>query len=113
MTGTTLHGSPAHGARGTIGDLATLGWELLRPRLLMPEVVRLASTVAFPGLSGVVPGFGKQQHERLGAGLRDPRPQVAALDGAGELARHVRPLRPVGLVPVGRPGGRTGLPVPL
>jgi CubicO group peptidase (beta-lactamase class C family) len=73
MTGTTLHGSPAHGARGTIGDLATLGWELLRPRLLMPEVVRLASTVAFPGLSGVVPGFGKQQHNDWGLGceIRD------------------------------------------
>ncbi|HEY7811787.1 MAG TPA: serine hydrolase domain-containing protein [Nakamurella sp.] len=73
MTGTTLHGSPAHGARGTIEDLATLGWELLRPRLLMPEVVRLASTVAFPGLSGVVPGFGKQQHNDWGLGceIRD------------------------------------------
>ena len=39
----------------------------------MPEVVRLASTVAFPGLSGVVPGFGKQQHNDWGLGceIRD------------------------------------------
>jgi CubicO group peptidase (beta-lactamase class C family) len=73
MTGTTLDGSPAHGAQGTIEDLATLAFELLRPRLLMPEVVRLASTVAFPGLSGVVPGFGKQQHNDWGLGceIRD------------------------------------------
>lgn len=73
LNDTSLVGSPAHGARGPIEDLATLGWELLRPRLLMPEVVRLASTVAFPGLSGVVPGFGKQQHNDWGLGceIRD------------------------------------------
>lgn len=73
MTGTTLEGSPAHGARGTIEDLATLAWELLRPRLLMPEVVRLTSTLAFPGLSGVVPGFGRQKDNDWGLGceIRD------------------------------------------
>ena len=73
LTGTTLDGSPAHGARGTIEDLATLARELLRPRLLMPEVVRLASTVAFPGLSGVVPGFGRQAQNDWGLGceIRD------------------------------------------
>ncbi len=73
MGDTTLVGPPAHGARGSIQNLATLAHELLRPRLLMPEVVRLASTVAFPGLSGVVPGFGKQQHNDWGLGceIRD------------------------------------------
>lgn len=68
MSDTALVGPPAHGARGSIEDLATLGWELLRPRLLMPEVVRLVSTPAYPGLSGVLPGFGKQQHNDWGLG---------------------------------------------
>ena len=73
LTGTDLVGPPAHGARGPIEDLATLAGELLRPRLVMPEVVRHLSTVSFPGLSGVVPGFGRQQHNdwALGCEIRD------------------------------------------
>jgi CubicO group peptidase (beta-lactamase class C family) len=73
MTGTELIGSPAHGARGPIGDLAALAADLLTPTLLMPEVVALASTVAFPGLGGVLPGFGRQQSNDWGLGceIRD------------------------------------------
>jgi CubicO group peptidase (beta-lactamase class C family) len=73
MADTSLVGPPAHGAQGSIENLATLAWELLRPRLLMPEVVRLASTVSFPGLSGVLPGFGKQPSNDWGLGceIRD------------------------------------------
>jgi CubicO group peptidase (beta-lactamase class C family) len=73
MSGTELVGPPAHGARGPIEDLATLAGELLRPRLLMPDVVRLASTVSFPGLAGMVPGFGKQATNDWGLGceIRD------------------------------------------
>lgn len=38
------------------------------PRLLMPEAVRLASTLAFPGLVGVLPGFGSQRPNDWGLG---------------------------------------------
>ena len=42
--------------------------------------------MAFPGLRGVLPGFGLQEPQRLGPGLRDPRRQGAALDRRAELA---------------------------
>jgi CubicO group peptidase (beta-lactamase class C family) len=68
MTGTHLVGSPAAGARGPVGDLAALGRELLSPTLvpaLMPEATR----TAFPGLPGVLPGFGRQEHNDWGLGF--------------------------------------------
>lgn len=68
MGSTRLDGPPAHGMVGTIGDLARLAGELLAPRLLLPEVVRLASTLAFPGLVGVLPGFGAQRPNDWGLG---------------------------------------------
>ena len=73
MSGTDLTGSPAHGATGPITDLAALAADLLSPTLLLPNVVALASTVAFPGLSGVLPGFGRQQQNDWGLGceIRD------------------------------------------
>jgi CubicO group peptidase (beta-lactamase class C family) len=60
MAGTALTGSPAHGATGPVRDLARLGTELLAPRVLQPEIVAQASTVACPGLDGVLPGYGRQ-----------------------------------------------------
>lgn len=73
MTGTTLDGAAAHGAIGPIADLAALAADLLNPTLLLPDVVSLASTVAFPGLGGVLPGFGRQQNNDWGLGceIRD------------------------------------------
>jgi CubicO group peptidase (beta-lactamase class C family) len=69
MNGTILDGSPAHGASGPIADLAALAADLLAPTLLLPNVVSLASTVAFPGLGGVLPGFGRQENNDWGLGL--------------------------------------------
>lgn len=68
MSGTELTGPPAHGARGPIADLAALATDLLRPTLLLPNVVTLAGTIAFPGLDGVLPGFGRQQPNDWGLG---------------------------------------------
>jgi CubicO group peptidase (beta-lactamase class C family) len=68
MTGTHLVGSPASGAQGPVGDLAALGRELLSPTLvpaLMPEATR----TAFPGLTGILPGFGRQEHNDWGLGF--------------------------------------------
>lgn len=59
MNETRLVGRPSEGLHGTIGDLAALAGELLRPTLVAPDTVRLATTVAFPGLVGVVPGVGR------------------------------------------------------
>jgi CubicO group peptidase (beta-lactamase class C family) len=73
MSGTELVGSPAHGVRGPIADLAALAADLLRPTLVLPNVVTLAGTLAFPGLSGVLPGFGRQEPNDWGLGceIRD------------------------------------------
>ncbi len=73
MAGTHLDGSPAHGATSTVADLARLAGELLAPRLLAPSTVARATAVAFPGLDGVLPGFGPQRPNDWGLGfeLRD------------------------------------------
>lgn len=68
-----LHGSPASGLRGTLHDLLALGAELLEPTLLAPETLGEATSVAFPGLAGVLPGFGRMEPNDWGLGfeLRD------------------------------------------
>jgi CubicO group peptidase (beta-lactamase class C family) len=68
MTGTTM-GHPAYGAVAPVEDLLLLGRELLSPRLLSEAVLARASTVAFPGLDGVVPGFGRQSPNDWGLGF--------------------------------------------
>ena len=59
MTGTELRSSPAFGVWGTTADLARFAAELMRPRLLAPELLVAATTIQFPGLSGVMPGVGR------------------------------------------------------
>lgn len=70
-----LEGSPASGASGSISDLLALAAELLEPTLISSETLRAASTVAFPGLSGVLPGFGRYEDNDWGLGveLRDSK----------------------------------------
>ncbi len=68
LTRTVLRGSPAHGAVGPVSDLARLAHELLVPRVLATGVVAAASTTAFPGLSGVLPGYGRQEPNDWGLG---------------------------------------------
>lgn len=56
-----LAGSPAHGYRGPLGDVLALGRELLAPSLVAAETLTEATTVQFPGLSGVLPGLGRME----------------------------------------------------
>jgi len=91
MTGTELTGTPAHGARGPVTDLAALAADLLTPTLLLPKVVELASTVAFPGLGGVLPGFGRQEANDWGLGceIRDHKqPHWTAPDNSPATFGH-------------------------
>jgi CubicO group peptidase (beta-lactamase class C family) len=60
---------PAHGARGTVGDLAILAHELLRPQAIPGGRISAAAAVAFPGLSGVLPGYGRQEPNDWGLGF--------------------------------------------
>ncbi len=61
MTSTELPpgSSPASGARGSLRDLLALAAELLAPRLVSATSLDAATSVAFPGLAGVLPGFGR------------------------------------------------------
>lgn len=69
MTRTRLEGSPAHGATSTVGDLARWAGEVLTPTLLAPSTVDQAVAVAFPGLDGVVPGYGAHSPNDWGLGV--------------------------------------------
>lgn len=69
MANTRAAGNPAWGAVGSAADLLALGRELLAPRVLSPAMLARASQVAFPGLDGIVPGFGRQQPNDWGLGF--------------------------------------------
>jgi CubicO group peptidase (beta-lactamase class C family) len=71
----SLDGSPASGVSGTLDDLLRLGRELLAPSLIARETLAEATTVAFPGLVGVLPGFGRMDPNDWGLGfeLRDEK----------------------------------------
>lgn len=70
-----LGGAEAAGFGGvsTVADLATFAGELLRPALVSQQLHDEAVTVQFPGLDGVLPGFGVQRPNDWGLGfeLRD------------------------------------------
>jgi CubicO group peptidase (beta-lactamase class C family) len=70
-----LAGSPAHGYRGPLDDLLALGRELLRPTLVADETLAEATTVQFPGLTGVLPGIGRMEPNDWGLAfeLRDSK----------------------------------------
>lgn len=74
MTDTVIeatHRTPA-GAGGvsTAADLARFAAELQAPRLLHPSTLAAATReVAFPGLGGVLPGFGHQKPNDWGLGF--------------------------------------------
>ncbi|GAB2600439.1 serine hydrolase domain-containing protein [Streptomyces capparidis] len=73
MAATSLPGSPAAGGVSTVDDLTAFAAELQAPRLLDPSTLAEATRVAFPGLHGVLPGYGHQRPNDWGLGfeLRD------------------------------------------
>lgn len=66
---TRLDGSPSSGASGPLTDLAALARELLSPSLVDSQLLAEATRTAFPGLPGVVPGFGRQARCDWGLGF--------------------------------------------
>jgi CubicO group peptidase (beta-lactamase class C family) len=59
MAATELRTSAAFGIWSTARDMGRFAAELLEPRLISPDTLRSATTVHFPELSGVLPGYGK------------------------------------------------------
>jgi CubicO group peptidase (beta-lactamase class C family) len=66
-------GSAGSGVSGTAAALRALARELQEPTRVAGETLDEAKTVQFPGLDGVVPGFGRQSPNDWGLGfeLRD------------------------------------------
>jgi len=75
MADTHLVTRPSEGLHGPLRDLAALARELLRPTLIARATLDEATTTAFPGLTGVLPGVGRFEPLDWGLGfeLRDAK----------------------------------------
>jgi len=69
MGSTELRGSPGVGVVCTAADLARFAAELQAPTLVARETLAEATRVAFPGLRGVLPGYGRQNPNDWGLGF--------------------------------------------
>jgi CubicO group peptidase (beta-lactamase class C family) len=69
MDRTRLAARASAGMQGPLVDFARLGHELLRPTLLRPDTLAAATSVVFPGLAGVLPGFGRYDPLDWGLGF--------------------------------------------
>ena len=67
--GFTLDGSPGRGVRASLEPLLALADELLRPSRLAVETFDEAISVQFPGLEGVLPGYGRMAPNDWGLGF--------------------------------------------
>ena len=67
--GLQFAGSAGSGVSGAAGALAALASELQAPARIAGETLAEATTVQFPGLEGVLPGFGRQRPNDWGLGL--------------------------------------------
>jgi len=74
-TDVVLEGPAGSGVVGTLNDLIAVARELREPRRVAAETMAEATSVQFPGLAGVVPGFGRQEPNDWGLGfeLRDAK----------------------------------------
>ena len=63
------------GATSTVADLAAFAGDLLRPSTVSAQLHSEATTVQFPGLDGVLPGYGVQRPNDWGLGfeIRDSK----------------------------------------
>jgi CubicO group peptidase (beta-lactamase class C family) len=69
MATSQLAGSAAYGAVSTCADLARFAAELQKPTLLAPQTLAEAIRVAYPGLDGLLPGYGVQRPNDWGLGF--------------------------------------------
>jgi CubicO group peptidase (beta-lactamase class C family) len=94
MGSSTLSGGAAaagYGAESTVADLARFAGELLRPTLVSKEMHDDAVSVQFPGLSGVLPGYGAQRPNDWGLGfeIRDGKsPHWTGASNSGATFGH-------------------------
>jgi CubicO group peptidase (beta-lactamase class C family) len=78
MTTSRLDGgaqAAGFGATSTVADLAAFAGDLLNPATVSPQMHAEATAVQFPGLNGVLPGYGQQRPNDWGLGfeIRDAK----------------------------------------
>lgn len=94
MSATTLDGgaqAAGYGAYSSVADLAAFAGDLLAPRLVSQQMHDAATTVQFPGVDGVLPGFGVQRPNDWGLGfeIRDGKsPHWTGSDNSGTTYGH-------------------------
>ncbi|MEU5843213.1 serine hydrolase domain-containing protein [Rhodococcus sp. NPDC047139] len=69
MRASSLPGPAGHGAQSSVADLALFARELLAPELVSRDSVAEATSVQFPGLNGLVPGYGMFKPNDWGLGF--------------------------------------------
>lgn len=69
MATAEMYGSPAQDMRGSGADLAAFGRAVLGGLLVSPGLFATATEVVFPGLRGVLPGYGRQENNDFGLGF--------------------------------------------
>ena len=75
LAGAALEGRPSSGLAGPLEDLLVFGRELQAPTLVAGETLEEATAVAFPGLVGILPDFGRYEPLDWGLGfeIRDAK----------------------------------------
>ena len=99
-------GRPARTSTGRWRTQPRFARELLAPTLVAAETLAEATSVAFPGLAGVLPDYGRFDPIDWGLGFELKDDKAGPLDRDADVAAHVRPLRRLGHVPLGRSGPR-------
>ncbi|HZA08478.1 serine hydrolase domain-containing protein [Mycobacterium sp.] len=94
MAETTLGGGAevaGFGASSTVADLAVFAGDLLRPATVSTQLHDEAISVQFPGLDGVLPGFGVQRPNDWGLGFEirdDKSPHWTGATNSGRTYGH-------------------------
>lgn len=94
MSDSTLDGGAAaagYGVTSTVADLAAFAGDLLRPRTVSAQLHAEATSVQFPGLDGVLPGFGVQRPNDWGLGFEirgDKSPHWTGSSNSGATYGH-------------------------
>jgi CubicO group peptidase (beta-lactamase class C family) len=94
MTNSSLEGgaeAAGFGATSTVADLSAFAGDLLRPETVSRHMHAEATDVQFPGLTGVLPGFGVQRPNDWGLGfeIRDAKsPHWTGSSNSGRTYGH-------------------------
>ncbi len=69
MSTAALVGPAGHGAQASVADLSRFAAELLAPTLISTQTYKTATSVQFPGLNGILPGYGSKRPNDWGLGF--------------------------------------------